>query len=293
MSTTLAPPQTTPLVSNPASPGYSDSGATSPVGTSFPTQPSVTPAVTLPTTGVGVQVSPQGGTFTEEDMARARQQEKDKLYSELEALKATTKEQNDLLAQLKADAEARRKAEEDAAAAQEQAAREAELAELSAVDRIRAEQEDWNRTIQAELEAEKAARLQAEAIASKEREFGELRDYTLQRIEQSRDKIGPELVPLIGGNTKDEVEDSIQRAIAATSAILESIRPQEASSEMTPAPTQAAASPFSGPANFDPSSQYTQLTPEAIAGMSIKEYAQIRGRLPGISGSQNNKGMYG
>ena len=75
----------------------------------------------------------QGRFFTETDLARVRQEEKDKLYSRIETM-------DQQMRQLQAEREAQRQAEEEARQAAEQARRDQELAEMSAQERLAEQQ---------------------------------------------------------------------------------------------------------------------------------------------------------
>lgn len=219
--------------------------------------------------------------FTAEDIAKARAQEKAKLYPQVEKLQEE-------LAALKAKEQEREAKEAERKAAR--AAREAEAAaerkkqeeaELEVRDLLTKKEQEW----QAQLEAERAEREKAFALLQREREFQELMTYRQQRLEQERENIVPELIDLIAGNTKEEIENSIADLKTRSNKIFDSVAQvaQQSRKDMVGARVTA---PASGPLDND--SAQGSFTPEAIANMSQAEYAKHRQKL---IGSANNRGQ--
>lgn len=234
---------------------------------------------------------PAGQTFTADDLARARQQEKDKLYKELETLREQVGQFGSVQTELEAlrkereDREAREKAAQEEA---ERAAREKVEAEMTAKELLDKRQQEWEQKLldlQREREAEKAT-------LEKERQFSQLRDYTQSRIEQERENIAPELIDLVDGNTPEEVNASIERLKAKSLAIAEKVR----GSQQQLAAQQRGVSPagFSttGPMDMIPTTQ--NYSADDISKMSMKEYAEkIRGQFIGRGDALRNRGLYG
>jgi hypothetical protein len=250
---------------------------------------------------------PAGRIFTEDDIARARQEEKDKLYSSIERNNTELTQLREQVGSLTA-AEQRRQAqlEEEQARLEEEARRqEQSTMEPQALvqqqrqefdQRIQQMNQDWEQRFQ---ESEQQRQI-AEAQAAKEREFATLRDYTLSQVEANKDNIAPQLLPWIQGNTQAEVDASIQRAVATTNEIVADLQQAQ-----IPDPTQQVQQPFSaqpptlpgtrptgGPANTDPSAGFQQLTVEQINAMPMQEYAKLRPQI-GIGGQNNNRGLFG
>jgi len=223
-----------------------------------------------------------GRLFTEEDVERFRRQERDKYYRELERYKS---EVSELSKKLAAWEEEREKARREA----EEAARRAAEKEMSAKELIEARQREWEerfRKLEQEREAERAA-------LEKERRFAALQAYIQRRAreEQLNETVAPELIPLITGNSEDEVEECIQRLRQATESITQNV--QAAMANQTPPAPPRGVSPagYTATGPMDDSAQQ-QLTPEAIKNMSMAEYAKIRPLL-GLDAQPRNRGLFG
>lgn len=248
------------------------------------------------TTSINVPApTPPARTFTEDDLARARQQEKDKLYKELEQLREQVGQFGSVQTELEAlrkereEREAREQAAREAAA---QAAREKEEAELSAKEllakRTSEMESQWEQKLlqlQKEREVERAA-------LEKEREFAALRDFIQTRMQEEGGNIAPELHDLVGGNTPEEVNASIERLKAKSAAIAEKVR----GSQQQFAAQQRGVSPAgfnaTGPMDMLPTTQ--NYSAEDIAQMSMKEYAEkIRGQFIGRGDAARNRGLFG
>lgn len=267
-----------------------------------------------------------GQHFTEQDIARVRSEEKDKLYPQITALKdeisglrenfntlsaAEQQRLQDAEAEKKRlEAEARAAAEKDMEpkdlVARQRAEFDAQLAEMNS--RWETQVGDINTQLQT-----------SEAVRAKERTYHEVREYAQAQAAANQEKIAPQLLPYVGGDTKEQVDASIVQAIATTDAIqkdLEEAMQQFQPSGIDPAtgqfiqapvvqqpPTVSAPAyafpnlvgvrPASGPVGIDPAGQQTQqLTAQQIADMPMDQWAKIRGNL-GIGGQGNNRGMYG
>lgn len=229
-------------------------------------------------------------TFTAADLERVRTQEKDKLYKELESLRAATESLPTVTAELEALRKEREERAAQAAAAKEAAAQEAKVkaeAEMTAKELLDKRQAEWQEkldAIQRERETERAA-------LDKEREFAALRDYTQARIAQEQKNIAPELLDLVDGNTQAEIDASIERLKAKSAAIAEKVR----GSQQQMASQQRGVSPSglstTGPMDMLPTTQ--TYTSEDISKMSMKDYvAKVRGQFITPS-DQRNRGLYG
>lgn len=232
---------------------------------------------------------PAQKTFTEDDLARVREQEKAKLYKELESLREATSSLPTVTAELEALRKEREERASREAAAKTEAEHEAKAraeAEMSAKELLESRQAEW----QGKLDAIQREREIERATLDKEREFAALRDYTQARITQEQGKIAPELIDLVDGNSQAEIDASIERLKAKSAAIAEKVRgtQQQAASQ------QRGVSPsglnMTGPMDMLPTTQ--TYTSEDIAKMPMKEYvAKIRGQF--VHGDARNRGMFG
>lgn len=216
----------------------------------------------------------------------ARQEEKDKLYQTIEGLKSSVTElKSGREAEVQAAAEKARKEAEEAA--------KKHFDETQAKDLLAEAEQKWQARfdeMQAQAQAEKAA---AEAMAAKEREFSDLRDYTQQVIKASEDEIAPELAHLVRGNSREEVDASLAQIKAASAAIVQSIQ-QNIPTPPAPAPRGVAPTGAYAAGN-GPLEQITQtrtLSAQDIANMPMAEYAKLRGSL-GVDRQNSYRGLFG
>lgn len=218
-------------------------------------------------------------SYTEDDLKRVREQEKSKLYPQIDSLKeelnALRKAEQERAAELArqretAEAEARRKAEE-----------EMDLREL-----LNKRDQEW----QERLHQEAAEREKAFALLERERAFSELTSYRNRRVEEERENIMPELLDLISGNNAQEIEESIAGLKARTARILEQVQ-QNAMSARAQMQGSRVTAPPSGP--LDTNSDQAQFTAEQLSSMSVTEYAKHRNKLLGQAASERGKGLFG
>ena len=221
--------------------------------------------------------------YTEEDLAKVRTQEKDKLYPVVEQLKSE-------VASLKKDKEekAARKAAEEAEKLAKKAEKQKEKLEedLDAKELIKLKEAEW----QEQLERERSERERAFALLEQERTFSELQSYKQNLIERERDNIMPELVDLISGNTPDELNASIESLKDRSARILESAQAamQNARKEMR---GTSATLPAAGPLETNMDSR--QFTAQDIASMSMNDYAKVRDKLMSDAARGKSRGLLG
>lgn len=217
--------------------------------------------------------------YTEEDLKKVREQEKSKLYPQIDSLKEELnllkKEREERLAESErlrqeAESEAKRKAE----------------AEMDTRQLLELKEKEWEE----KLSVEKLERERAFSLLERERQYAELTEYRTRRIAEEQENIMPELVDLISGNTPEEIENSITGLRERSSRILDSAQQamQSARREMT---GSRVTSPPSGP--MDNNSGQQQFTAEQIASMSVTEYAKYRDTLLGKASNSRNKGIFG
>jgi len=237
------------------------------------------------------------GYFTAEQVAeretaaleRARKEERDKLYAQLNKGDDRYKEMQAEVKRLQ-DAETARAKEAEKAAKQAEAARKAkEEAEMSAKELLAQREQTWQQKLD-EIKAEQDARMAQiaeqqklqQAMWDKEREMVALQVYIRDSVEANRDEIAPELLDFIDGTTKEEVDASIERVKAKTAAIVEGMRQatQQARAGMPGvAPSGGATALTPG---LDTGNQ--TLSPDDIKGMSMKDFAALRAKM-GMTGS--------
>lgn len=224
--------------------------------------------------------------YSAEDIAKAREQEKAKLYPQMEKMKEE-------LARLarERDEQVAKEAERDARFADEEAKqlaakKEAEESELSFKDLLKKKEQEFT----AQLEQERLERERAIALLEQERKFQELMNYRTSRIEQERDGIVPELVDLIEGNSPEEIEQSISTLKEKSARILESAQQAMQSARQQMAGPRITA-PAAGPLDNDSSQQ--SFTPDSIRDMSLADYAKQRAKLLGNAASNRGQGLFG
>jgi len=208
-----------------------------------------------------------------------REQEKSKLYPQIDSLKEE-------LAVLKKEREERLAEAERLRAEQEAEARKKAEAEMDVRQLLESKEKEWAE----KLETERLERERAITLLERERQFAELSEYRSKRLNDERENIIPELLDLIVGNNKEEIEQSIAGLKERSSRILESAQQamQSARREMTGSRVTA---PPSGP--LDTNSDQQQFTAEQIAAMSVTEYAKYRGKLLGTAAADRGKGIFG
>lgn len=224
--------------------------------------------------------------FTADDVAKAREQEKAKLYPQMEKMKeelASLKKAREEEVAKKAERDVKRAAEAAEKVAKQKADEEQEMSfkELLA----KKEQE-----FQSQLETERLEREKAFALLDRERQFQELMNYRHNRLEQERDNIVPELIDLIQGSSQDEIEQSIATLKEKSASILQSAQAAMQSAKQQMAGTRITA-PASGPLDNDSSQQ--SFTPDSIRDMSLADYAKQRAKLLGNAASNRGQGLFG
>jgi len=224
--------------------------------------------------------------YTADDIAKAREQEKAKLYPQLEKMKeelASLKREREEAAAREAERQARIVEEESRAA---QLKKEQEENELSFKDLLKKKEQEF----QAQLENERLERERAIALLDQERKFQELMNYRQSRLEQERDNIIPELIDLIEGDSQDAIEQSIATLKDKSARILDSAQQAMQSARAQMAGPRITA-PAAGP--LDTNSDTQSLTPDSIRDMSLADYAKQRAKLLGGAANNRGQGLFG
>ena len=224
--------------------------------------------------------------YTADDLAKAREQEKAKLYPQLEKMKeelASLKREREETAAREAERQTRIAEEESRAA---QLKKEQEENELSFKDLLKKKEQEF----QSQLENERLERERAIALLDQERKFQELMNYRQSRLEQERENIIPELIDLIEGDTQDAIEQSISTLKEKSARILDSAQQAMQSARAQMAGPRITA-PASGP--LDTNSDTQSLTPDSIREMSLADYAKQRAKLLGNAANNRGQGLFG
>jgi hypothetical protein len=230
----------------------------------------------VPPTAVTANSDPK--MFTQADLEKAREQEKSKVYKRMETMQETVN-------RLEAEAKDRQKIEEAARKASEEAA-EAERRSQLSVQQLLDEREAQWRAEQAELRQE----IEAErALRVRESQYAELMDVRNQTIAQYSDRVAPELLDLISGETPEEIQQSAEDMAARTERIM-----NQAADAMQNARQQMPTARVTAPASGDNSGANRQFTPDDIRGMSMADYVKHRASLLGRGADgTKNRGLFG
>ena len=221
--------------------------------------------------------------YTEDDLAKVRSQEKDKLYPVIEQLK----EEVSALRKDKEEKAARKAEKEAAEVAEKDAKAKAKLEkELDVKELLKIKEAEW----QEQLERERQERERAFALLEQERAFTDLQNYRSQRLEQERENVMPELVDLLSGNTREEVDASLEGLKERSARILESAQQAMQATRRDMAGTRATLPP-AGP--LENNSSQRQFTAADIAAMSVTEYAQYRDKLMSPTARGVSQGLLG
>ena len=249
----------------------------------FEAEANVAPVVNVSGVDAPTVTTTNSKFYTDEDLAKVRSQEKDKLYPQIDKLK----EEVENLKKEKQEEAARKAAEEAAKLAEASAKQQAQLEEeLDAKSLIKIKEQEWSE----QLERERTERERAFALLERERDFANLQSYKQTKLEQERDSIMPELLDLVSGNTPEEVDASLESLKERSARILESAQSamQNARKEMT---GTRATLPPAGP--LETNTEQRNFTAQDIASMSMNEYAKYRDKLMSDSARGKSKGLFG
>ena len=220
--------------------------------------------------------SQSGKSYSEEDVKKFREQEKSKLYPQIDSLKEE-------VTLLKKDREERLAEAERLRAEQEAEARRKAEAEMDVRTLLEQKEKEWSE----KLEAERVEREKAFLLLERERQYSEITEYRNLRLSQEQENILPELLDLISGNNQEEIEASISGLKERSARILDSAQAATQSLRREMTGTRATLPP-----TLENNSDQQQFTAEQIAAMSVADYAKYRSRLlPNVG--QNGKGIFG
>ena len=225
-------------------------------------------------------------SFTADDLAKARAQEKQKLYPQMEKMQEELAKAKALAEEL-ANKDAQREAERTAKKAEREAKKkQEEEQELSFKELLSKKEQEF----QSQLETERLEREKAFALLERERQFQDLMSYRAQRVEDERDTIVPQLIDLVSGNTQEEIEQSIATLKDKSAAIMQDVQQATANAKQSMVGARVTA-PASGPLDND--SEQKSYTPDSIRDMSLADYAKQRAKLLGTAASNRGQGLFG
>ncbi|WP_371590909.1 hypothetical protein [Streptomyces sp. NBC_00470] len=218
-------------------------------------------------------------TFSEKDLQRVRQEEKDKLYGRLNTMQ---EELETIRKERETAAEAQRRQQEETEAAANAKAEE----EMSARDLLAKRQQEWEGRFE---EMEKQRQADA-ALFEQERAFQQLQEYRRERLGAEADNIAPELLDFVQGDSAEEVDASIEMLKAKSQQIVSSLQEaqQEARSQMR------GVSPNGGGVGPDPDQPgYQRVTAADIRNMSPSQWAKERHKyLNAAALEHGQRGMF-
>lgn len=261
---------------------------------SVPAQPGLEAVV--PTTVTTNNTSPAGRVYSQEEyeaaLAKARKEEKDKLYPALDSYK-------DQLSQIQksvSDFEKERKDREDALAqAQKEAAdaaRAKQEAEMDAKTLIETKLKETNDSWETRFTQLHNERESERAQLAKEREYNELIDYRNGRLAELSSEIAPQFHGFITGNTREEIDAAIAQATNATQSIFNEVQQAQAAAPQTPRGVSATGYSAFGPMEGVLGQQ--TYSAEDINKMSMREYEEFRNKS-GMAGrdASRSRGLFG
>lgn len=257
-----------------------------------PLPPVDLPGITTSTnpTADTITVTNPPRTFTAEDIERARQQEKEKLYGRLTKADERVASVEGELQRISRERDERKAAKDAAkvAKAQEKEGRKKAKgeAEMSARKLLQAKTQEFEQRFQG-LEEQRQIR---EAALAKEAEYAQLRAYIQESVNRERDAIAPELVDLISGETREEVDASIEMLKAKTDAIFQGVVNGQAQARSQMRGTAPTGFTAAGPLDNEGNSM--TLTPEQIKAMPMKQFMALRPQLLGKGANSTNRGLF-
>lgn len=241
----------------------------------LPGQPTIN--VNLPP-GFQAAQQPQGEPLTAERLEQllngVRTEEKNKLYPLLEEQKSTIQTLQEQISVLTQEREQRLAAEQSAQQQAEEAARLKAEEEMSARELIAQRDQEW----QSRFAALQVDRDREAALRQKEQEFASLVEYRHRRLQEEGDGIGPWFADYVGGNSKEEIDASIELAKQKSAAMMAELAQDMSRQQPPPRPVPFTAGP---PTDLAASvgQQQRQFSPQEIQEMSMEDFAKYRNQM--------------
>lgn len=247
--------------------------------------PPAQPAV--PATGANGDVDVFTRAQVDDLLNRARQQEKDKLYGRFETQGNEITEMRSRLDEIAAAREAAENAKAEAEAAAQAVKDKADKDKAEAEMSAKAYADERSRELLEQLEAMREESARKDAVFEREREFNELMAYRGQAMSAASDDIAPELIDLVTGNTREEVDASVELLKGKTQQILEAAQAAMAGNA-PPRPVSPTGRPNTDPFGGDATKTYSV---DDLKNMPLNEYAAIRTQLLGAASAQYRQGL--
>lgn len=230
--------------------------------------------------------------FTEEEVQKIRQQEKDKLYKRVEESDSRVKTMEEQLSLLTQERESAIKDAEARAHKEAEILKQREMEELSTKELLTRKEDEFNSRInqveqewQQKFQTLEQQRQMQEAVLEKEREMQALDSYRQRRMAEEQENIIPQLLDLVSGNSTEEVEASIDVLRVRSSAIIEEVQAVQQPRNLRGAPVTA---PPVGP--MDNQMEYQTFSTEDIRNMPMDQYAKMRDRL--LNAARPSRGRF-
>lgn len=185
--------------------------------------------------------------------------------------------------------EAERQAEIDAA---NEAAAEAERLRLQSEETAAQRAERMQTETQAELARMREELAARDEIVAREQRRNDVERYRGEQLAANAEQIHPSQVRFVRGYTREEIDTSIQEAIAASNEFLEEVASMQAQQQganalafrQQPGAAPTGAPPMGGPLDgAQPPGGQRNLTASDIRNMTDAEYAANRDQLLGVA----------
>lgn len=218
-----------------------------------------------------------------EERERIRTEEKNKLYPLIESHEAQIKELTDERNARLAAAEE----EQRAAAEAERLRLETEKGFEQKFDEYRSEQEERINQLIAQRETD-------QAIMAKERELATLMEYRTARLVQESENILPQFVDFVRGNSKEEIDASIEDIKNRTAAVAKDVdEAMQTTRRSLPLPVSGLPSTEQPIPGSPVGGGQRELSAKDIRDMSLEEFAALRPQLLEASSAHvREKGLY-
>ena len=231
--------------------------------------------------------------FTAEQMAAARQQEKDKLYDAQKKLQDQVANFKLELDQYKTERETAQQEAEQARQAAAEAQRLAEEERLSVKELL----DKRSLELQHQQEEFQQQMMLKQTLMDRDQELFRVKTFAQRRVQEelAQNSIIPDLVEYIDGNTEEEIEFSITKAKEKTASIVAGatrmVSPNPSGQPLTPAMPGVSPTGFAPTGPLDNLNGTEQYSVDDIKNMSNAEYAAFRAKV-GVDKAGNNKGLF-
>ena len=204
--------------------------------------------------------------FTAAEVETFRQQEKDKMYSRVETMEQEVQ-------RLREEREAERKALEEEQARIEAEAKAKAEENMDVRDLLKQTREE----VQAELAAAREQAERAQAMLEQERRLSELNAYRQQALQAVGDRLNPEFIDFVSGDSPEQIDASIADALERSDRVVQGMMAAQQQQLQGMQGARITAPTGNGP--LEEQQEQRQISVEDIKRMSPSEYAASRGIL--------------